>query len=85
LAVIDEEPVRGTSIPKGVPKNRGGHGVPQKLVTDELQGAGFRSSPLATTGPTMMRSAKRTASSSANRDGKALTIFFRKFYLDHLT
>jgi predicted methyltransferase len=42
LAVINEEPVSGTSVPKGVPKNRGGHGVPQKLVTDELMNADFQ-------------------------------------------
>jgi predicted methyltransferase len=42
LAIIDEEPVSGTSIPKGVPKNRGGHGVPQKVIIGELTAAGFQ-------------------------------------------
>jgi predicted methyltransferase len=42
LGVIDEEPVTGSSVPKGVPKNRGGHGVPQQLVIDELTAAGFQ-------------------------------------------
>ena len=41
LAVIDEDPYKGTSIPEGVPKNRGGHGVPQRILISELVGAGF--------------------------------------------
>ena len=41
LAVIDEDPQQGTSIPEGVPKNRGGHGVPQKILIGELMAAGF--------------------------------------------
>jgi ubiquinone/menaquinone biosynthesis C-methylase UbiE len=42
LAVIDEEPREGTSIPEGVPKNRGGHGIPQKILISELTAAGFQ-------------------------------------------
>ena len=42
LAVIDEEPPPGSSIPEGVPKNRGGHGVPQKILIEELTAAGFK-------------------------------------------
>ncbi len=42
LAVIDEEPRSGSSIPKGVPKNRGGHGMPKQLLVDELSAAGFQ-------------------------------------------
>ena len=42
LAVIDEEPYKGTSIPEGVPENRGGHGVPLKILISELTTAGFR-------------------------------------------
>jgi SAM-dependent methyltransferase len=42
LAVIDENPHEGTSIPPGVPKNRGGHGVPQKILISELTAAGFK-------------------------------------------
>ena len=42
LGVIDEEPAPGTSIPEGVPKNRGGLGVPQKVLIDELTVAGFQ-------------------------------------------
>ena len=41
LAVIDEDPYKGTSIPEGVPENRGGHGVPQKILMSELIAAGF--------------------------------------------
>ena len=41
LAVIDEVPNKGSTIPKGVPKNRGGHGVPQKILISEFQTAGF--------------------------------------------
>ena len=41
LAVIDEDPRKGTSVPEGVPKNRGGHGVPQKILMSELIAAGF--------------------------------------------
>jgi predicted methyltransferase len=42
LAVIDQEPGSGTSVPEGVPKSRVGHGVPQKVLIDELSAAGFR-------------------------------------------
>jgi SAM-dependent methyltransferase len=42
LAVIDEDPAKGTTIPEGVPKNRGGHGVPQKILISELTAAGFQ-------------------------------------------
>jgi predicted methyltransferase len=42
LAVIDQEPRSGSSIPKGVPKNRGGHGMPKRLLIDELSAAGFQ-------------------------------------------
>lgn len=41
LAVIDEEPQAGSSIPPGVPKNRIGHGIPQRVLIDELTAAGF--------------------------------------------
>jgi predicted methyltransferase len=51
LAVIDMEPAPGSSIPKGVPKNRGGHGMPKQLLIDELTAAGFQ----ALTTPTYWR------------------------------
>jgi ubiquinone/menaquinone biosynthesis C-methylase UbiE len=41
LAVIDETPRPGSTIPPGVPKNRGGHGIPQKILISELTAAGF--------------------------------------------
>jgi predicted methyltransferase len=42
LAVIDEEPSPGSSRAKGVPENRGGHGMPQKILIEELTSAGFQ-------------------------------------------
>lgn len=42
LAVIDEEPREGSQIPEGVPKNRLGHGIPQKILVNELTATGFR-------------------------------------------
>lgn len=41
LAVIDEEPQPGSTIPDGVPKNRVGHGIPQSVLVAELKSAGF--------------------------------------------
>jgi SAM-dependent methyltransferase len=41
LAVIDEEPRPGSTIPEGVPNNRVGHGIPQSVLIDELKSAGF--------------------------------------------
>jgi ubiquinone/menaquinone biosynthesis C-methylase UbiE len=42
LAVIDEEPRPGSSAVEGVPENRGGHGMPQKILIEELTSAGFQ-------------------------------------------
>ena len=41
LAVIDEEPRPGSTIPEGVPQNRIGHGIPQAVLIGELKSAGF--------------------------------------------
>lgn len=41
LAVIDREPPPGSSPVVGVPANRGGHGMPQKTLIEELTAAGF--------------------------------------------
>lgn len=44
LAVIDFAPRRSLSESdpvKGVPQNRGGHGIPKKVLVDELTAAGF--------------------------------------------
>jgi len=42
LAVIDREPPPGSSKVEGVPENRGGHGMPQKILIEELTSAGFQ-------------------------------------------
>ena len=42
LAVIEEDPPANSSPPEGVPNNRGGHGMPQKLLVEELTSAGFQ-------------------------------------------
>ena len=43
LAIIDFEDRKGgpSQVPKGVPANRGGHGVPPGIVVDELRAAGL--------------------------------------------
>ena len=41
LAVIDENPGAGSSRVTGVPENRGRHGVPQKILVEELTSAGL--------------------------------------------
>jgi ubiquinone/menaquinone biosynthesis C-methylase UbiE len=43
LAIIDLEDRKGGpgAVPKGVRANRGGHGIPPGIVTDELKAAGF--------------------------------------------
>ena len=45
LAIIDFPPgkwLSGLEPVKGVPKNRGGHGMPKQLLVDELSAAGFQ-------------------------------------------
>jgi ubiquinone/menaquinone biosynthesis C-methylase UbiE len=42
LAVIDFPPRPGLDPVPDVPVNRGGHGIPQKVVIDELTSAGFQ-------------------------------------------
>ncbi len=41
LGVIDEEPKPGSKRPEGVPENRIGHGVPEKIMIGEVTAAGF--------------------------------------------
>ena len=43
LAIIDYEPSErpGEPAPQGVPQNRGGHGVPKRVVAEELTESGF--------------------------------------------
>ena len=42
LAIIDFPPRPGLPDVKGVPSNRGGHGIPQKVVIEELTAAGMK-------------------------------------------
>jgi ubiquinone/menaquinone biosynthesis C-methylase UbiE len=43
LAIIDFDPSQqpGEPVPPGVPANRGGHGVPERIVAEELIQTGF--------------------------------------------
>lgn len=41
LAMIDFPPREDSTPVKGVPANRGGHGIPQKVLVDELTSAGL--------------------------------------------
>jgi SAM-dependent methyltransferase len=41
LAIVDSPPGKGSTLPAGVPANRGGHGIPAALVIDELTAVGF--------------------------------------------
>ena len=42
LAIIDFPPRSGLDPVEGVPSNRGGHGIPQKIVNEELTAAGLQ-------------------------------------------
>lgn len=42
LAIIDFPPRKGLDPVEGVPSNRGGHGIPQKIVIEELTAAGLQ-------------------------------------------
>lgn len=42
LAIIDFPPDRNLPPVAGVPKNRGGHGIPEKVMVEELSSAGLR-------------------------------------------
>jgi len=42
LAIIDFPPRAGLEPVEGVPKNRGGHGIPEKIVIEELKAAGLQ-------------------------------------------
>jgi hypothetical protein len=42
LAIIEFPPRRGLEPVEGVPSNRGGHGIPQKVVIQELTAAGLQ-------------------------------------------
>jgi hypothetical protein len=42
LVIVDEEPTKDSKMPDGVPKNRLGHGIPEKVLISELKHAGFK-------------------------------------------
>jgi ubiquinone/menaquinone biosynthesis C-methylase UbiE len=42
LAIIDFAPRAGLEPVEGVPSNRGGHGIPEKIVIEELTAAGLK-------------------------------------------
>src|SRR6478735_7158855 len=42
LAILDFVPQAGSKLSEGVPENRGGHGIPTRVVEAELKAAGFR-------------------------------------------
>jgi ubiquinone/menaquinone biosynthesis C-methylase UbiE len=42
LAIIDFPPRAGLEPVEGVPSNRGGHGIPEKIVIEELKAAGLQ-------------------------------------------
>jgi len=42
LAIIDFPARAGLDPVEGVPSNRGGHGIPQKVVVEELSAAGLQ-------------------------------------------
>ncbi|MCU1239450.1 MAG: Methyltransferase type 11 [Candidatus Acidoferrum typicum] len=42
LAIIEFPPRSGLDPVEGVPANRGGHGIPQKIAIEELTAAGFQ-------------------------------------------
>ena len=42
LAILDFPPRKGLDPVEGVPANRGGHGIPQNIVVEELTAAGLQ-------------------------------------------
>ena len=51
LAIIDFPPRSGLGPVEGVPENRGGHGIPQKIVIQELTSAGLHRTRTVDTWP----------------------------------
>jgi len=51
LAIIDFPPRSGLDRVEGVPANRGGHGIPQKIVIEELTAAGLLMEKVVTDWP----------------------------------
>ena len=42
MAIIDFPPSLNLGPVEGVPKNRGGHGIPEKVMVEELTSAGLQ-------------------------------------------
>jgi len=55
LAIIDFAPRSGLEPVEGVPSNRGGHGIAQKLVIEELSAAGFEVEKIVNDWPGKLR------------------------------
>ena len=51
LAIIDFAPRAGLDPVEGVPGNRGGHGIPQQIVIEELSAAGLRTEKIVNDWP----------------------------------
>jgi predicted methyltransferase len=68
IGVIDFEPTAGSTVPEGVPANRGGHGIHPATVIDELSSAGMTS-----TGPSMV-----WPNEQATADNRLFLVLFRK-------
>ncbi len=51
LAIIDFPPRSGLDPVEGVPSNRGGHGIPQKIMIEELTAAGLQVERVVTDWP----------------------------------
>jgi ubiquinone/menaquinone biosynthesis C-methylase UbiE len=51
LAIIDFPPRSGLEPVEGVPANRGGHGIPEKIAVQELTSAGFHATKPANDWP----------------------------------
>jgi ubiquinone/menaquinone biosynthesis C-methylase UbiE len=51
LAIIDFAPRAGLDPVEGVPSNRGGHGIPQKIVIEELSAAGLQTEKIVNDWP----------------------------------
>src|SRR5437773_1909362 len=51
LAIIDFPARAGLDAGEGVPSNRGGHGIPQKIVVEELSAAGLQVEKIVKDGP----------------------------------
>ena len=69
LAIIDFPPRANSAVPDGVPPNRGGHGVPPEVVSQEV---GAALTQVATVIPGMRR-VRHVHSNAAVSDGRQLS------------